>query len=194
MWRDYEHRQVKKYANEKARCAAASLRVPMDLTDGKVFVSPGQDIGGETAFRQALVKLKMQRVYDRLDAKVFVVPDITQPGQRIHWIAMLSGGLVCNARYLVSRGHAGGSIAFKAAVRSKRNVWCSDAFVAAHGEIHRILTSCARSPVSRWRWLPDKPALLLLAGRRATVGHAGEVVAFVTAAEQRSEDIGDNVS
>lgn len=190
IWRDFEHRQAQKYARERANRAAENVRVPVDLTVGKVFVSPGHDIGDPTAFRQALVKFKMQRVYDRLDAKVFVVPDVTQPGQRIHWIAMLSGGLVCTSRYLASGGHAGGSIAFKAAVRSKRSVWCSDAFVAAHGEIHRILTSCARSPISRWRWLPDKAAVLSLASRRAAVGHAGEVVAFVTAAEQRSEDTG----
>ena len=188
MWRDFEHSKAEKYVKAKTRQASARLRVPADLTAGKVFVQPGYDVGDATAFRQALVRFKMQRVYDRLDAKVFIVPDITEPGQRIRWIAMLSGGLVCDAKYLVSGGHAGGSIAFKAAARGKRSIWCSDAFVNAHGEIHRILTTMVRSAISNWRWVPNKAELLAVGSRRTAAGHGGEVVAFVTAAEQRSQE------
>ena len=42
----------------------------------------------------------MRRVFNRLDADIFVVNNVTDAGSRNEWSAMLSGGLPCTLMYI----------------------------------------------------------------------------------------------
>ena len=152
-----------------------------------VFVDPTVDFQGENVkFTQALRKYNIKRTHNRLSADVFVLPNVTQLGQRIQWCTMLSGSCVCDLKCLISGGKAGSSVAFKAVVSSRRMVWCSDNFRASHGELYNILNHTIALPLSNWKWIATKEQLLDKAKKR-TANRAGEIVAFVASAEQLRE-------
>jgi hypothetical protein len=130
-------------------------------------------------------------LFNRLDADIFVVNNVTDAGSRNEWSAILSGGLLCTLTYITSGGHSGTSLAFKAAVTSTRKIWCSDEFIRLHPEAHQILVTKSRMPGSKFSWIADKSTLLDLGTRRTNAGRGGEIVAFVSSAEQRSEETSD---
>lgn len=168
--------------------AKSDAEARLDIKACNVFVEPGCDIGDEQAFKRALRTHSLQRVHDRLHAHVFVVANLGALGQRVRWCCMLGGGLICDVKCIVAGGHSGASIGLKAATLSKRQIWCSPEFVAKHPEVHKIITCKAQLPSSNWRWVQNKQQLLDLGTRRTAAGHGGEVVAFVTAKEQTSEE------
>ncbi len=186
LWRDHEHQVATDYFKGKAKLHALRCAKDTDVASQKLFVTPGANVGDEQEFKRALGKQGLQRTHDRLAADLFLVPSIEAPGQRNLWCAILSGGMLCTLKYLMSSGHAGASLALKPAITSKRQVWCSADFVTKHPEVHNILCAKVRSPASRWKWITSKEELLRQGGKRSAAGHGGEVVAFVTAREQTS--------
>ena len=191
LWKDFGAKRAATYSAEKMRLGQKSQDPTLNVKSmSNVFVDPAVDFqGDDLKFTQALRQHCIKRTYNRLSADVFVVPNVAQLGQRIQWCTMLVGSCVCDLKCLISGGTGGNSVTFKPAVSSRRMVWCSDNFKASHGELHNILCHIVALPVSNWKWLATKEQMLERAKKRAAGGHAGEVVAFITSAEQMSEDM-----
>ena len=183
LWKDYKAKKIVSYHADKIRAEKRDRSPTLDFKSmSNVFVDRSVDFqGDDVKFTQALRRHSMKRTYNRLFADTFVVPNVTQLGQRIQWCTMLVGSCVCDLKCLISGGKTGSSVAFKAAVSSRRSVWCSDSFKEAHHEIHAILCHAVGLPHSNWRWVGRDA----LKHRRA---RTGEIVAFVSSVEQRHED------
>ena len=173
MWKDYGSKRVLAYHAEKTRAEKRDRSPTLNVKSfSNVFVDGTVDFqGGESKFTQALRKYSIKRTHTRLSADVFVVPNVTQLGQRIQWCAMLAGRVVCDVKCLISGGTSGSSLAFKSAVSSRKLVWCSDNFREAHVELYNILCHCAALPQSNWRWLVSKEGVCFLALYRPPPPH-----------------------
>eukprot|EP00969_Alexandrium_andersonii_P360337 15455108-Alexandrium_andersonii.AAC.1 len=101
---------------------------------------------------------------------------------------MLGGCLVCNVDFIASAGSAGSCLRFKAGLASKRVLWCSDAFVAAHPISHAILVAKSHQPGSKATWAADRASALALAAQRARSGHKTEVAVFLTLQEKTAPE------
>ena len=67
-----------------------AVRPPVDLAGGVVFIDPIlQDV---PEVKQVIRQHKMTAVSAREEARIFVVPDLKQPGQRTTWAMSLCGG------------------------------------------------------------------------------------------------------
>ena len=75
---------------------------------------------------------------DRIGADAFLVNDTRKPGDRTLWVAVLKGGVILS-RDFVMKG-MGASIKYKAALKSRRNVWVSTEFKEKHAAIVKIIT------------------------------------------------------
>ena len=81
---------------------------PTDVFNAKVFVHPSipnPDLG---------TKVRLTRKAEL--AKVFVVQDVTKPGEKISWCATLGGGVVCTPEYIRSGMKRGTALAYSPAV------------------------------------------------------------------------------
>jgi len=188
LWREHEHKVACNYTVNKKRLQRLRADKVPGLGTRKLFVENGCDVGNEVDFKRILRTHGLTRVHDRIAAEVFLVSDIHNPGQRICWCALLSGCMLCTLSYLKAGGHSGTSMAFHAALTTKRHVWCSDAFIAKHPEVHKILVAKMHSPGSRWNMIESKEAILKLGASRGTAGRGWEVVTFVTHKEQMAQD------
>lgn len=67
---------------------------------------------------------------------MFVVANVLDVQQFCLWNAVLCGGVICAADFIVSQ--TGPCLVFEAAVESHRIVWFTDAFITAHGRIAEV--------------------------------------------------------
>lgn len=189
LWNDHQQKVSANYLkNQAARDLVLTSERVTDTVNLTIYVEHGCDVGNVGAFNRLLRAQGIRKVFDRLQANLFLVDDINNPGQRNRWCAILSGGILCTLKWLQSGSKSGASIAFKSALASHRQIWASPAFVTAHPEVHRILLVKVPLSGGRFKFIENKEKLLDLGSRRSAAGHGGEVVAFVTAAEQMSED------
>jgi hypothetical protein len=191
LWTEYTTATDRAYVRRKAAETASLGPKKLDNSGKAVFLSPDVTVPNISHFQRLLRVRSLRRVFNRLDADIFVVNNVTDAGSRNEWSAILSGGLLCTLTYITSGGHSGTSLAFKAAVTSTRKIWCSDEFIRLHPEAHQILVTKSRMPGSKFSWIADKSTLLDLGTRRTNAGRGGEIVAFVSSAEQRSEETAD---
>ena len=91
-------------------------------------------------------------------------------------------------QYIISKSHNGQTLGFKSATITKRSLWASPNFIAAHPEVHRILQAKSREAPGKLSWIAIKAQFAALSRRRAASGNRTECVALVTAAEQRDMD------
>ena len=138
------------------------------------------------SWRATLRSKSMTVTTDAATADIFVVSNPNSPSKKIIWHAILSGGSICNWKYIASTGHSGVGVTYKSALASKRQIWCSESFKELHKSTYHILLSKVQG--TSWSWLPSKDKLLDVARKRCAGSHGGEVVAFLTLAEQRGED------
>ena len=89
----------------------------------------------------------MQECNLRWESAVFIVDDVSKPGQRIQWAAVLRGGCV------VSRGLSS-FIVYNAAIKARRWVWISDGFRTAWPAVFNIIKQIASTAAeSNWKFI-----------------------------------------
>ena len=125
----------------------------------------------------------MRQTPDRLAASVYVVADVNNLGQRTAWCLAVGGRVAITPEYLYTLGEAGPCLAFCPATHSKRRVWISPAFAAAHPTLTLIIRIKAMHPMTKWTFSESRALILDLGRRRAAGGHGNEVLIFVTLAE-----------
>jgi hypothetical protein len=173
------------FAEQNHRRAIREKPERPDLSGQGVFIADDVAMSEKGQLRVALRKGGMWPCTDRVRAGVFVMDDVTKPGLCNHICAVLSGALLVSPLYLTSRGEHGPSVHYEAAIRKKKSVWCSPAFIAKHGRIYDIISSRSRMADSAWTWLPNRPAVLAQARRKSS---ASRLLIFVVPREQRSQD------
>ena len=189
MYHELEHERHKSWESGRKRAEALlAPPSPPTISGTKIYVNSGIDVGNQQQWRRLLRDRRAQQVQDRLEADLYIVEDVSQPGQRILWCCFLAGRAVCTLDYVKTAGERGTILKYKAATESKRQVWASDAFKAKHVEIFAILNALARRDASKWRWVASKEAFLDLAARRAAGGHGNEAASFLTMKELRAEE------
>jgi hypothetical protein len=172
------------FAEQARKRAARDKPVRPDLRGIGVFIDESIQAGERGQLMIAIRKGGMWLCSDRVRAGVFVVPDVTEPGQRNSICAVLSGALVATPPYITSCGERGPSLHYEAAIRKRRFVWCSPEFIARHSAVYDIISARMRMRDSNWKTLPNKARVLAKAGTT----DASRVLIFVLPAEQRSED------
>lgn len=103
------------------------------------------------------------------DGQVFVVTDAAAPGQKIKWTVALQGGSVVDLQYFQTRGAAGVSFTYAAAVRTKRLVLLSEEFVQHHPGVADIIVTAMGKSHSQWRILDTWEAFAERAERQTCV-------------------------
>lgn len=130
----------------------------------------------ELARRQLLAR-------PREEANLFIVDDVTNPGQRVSWTAAVRGCAVITANVLSTGGHA---LVFKGAVnRGSRRVWRSPAWMLTFPMLGLILERAVAG--SKWRLVDcDMDAYLRLPTKTT--------IALVTSGDkQHHQATGQNV-
>jgi hypothetical protein len=102
----------------------------------------------------------------RMQATMFVVKDVAAPGQRTSLAAALVGGRVAALQYMLSNGRSGASIKYRAATLTKRWVWVSPAFKAAHPALADQVQRAIDMPGSTWQVLGCRADFLSLSKKR----------------------------
>ena len=127
----------------------------------------------------------MQITSMRDNAEVFLVNDVSDPGQRIMWHAMLAGCTIMSpSLFLIGHGPA---ITYKACLQMKRTIFVSDGFAEEHPILLAILTTRLRH-ACKWKVEVDQDQFLDRCRRRRASGHAAECMAFLTEGEAKSKD------
>ena len=189
VWTDYTKKLGKAYVSKKQSAKQNRKPKSVNIDGEKICVAKDVKLPADVGpFNASLRFLKLHRVYNRLEASVFLVCNVNEPGQRIQWCASLGGGVLCDLKYVMSKGHNGQTLGFKRATITKRTLWASPNFIAAHPEVHRILQAKSREAPGKFTWIANKYQFAALSVRRAASGNRTECVALVTAAEQRDMD------
>ena len=93
-----------------------------------------------------------------MEARLFVVDNLEQPGDRIQWLVALHGGwLVTVSRVLVNKG---AFVKYMRAVSQRRLVYMTVSFYQQHPPIAQIVAGACASPGTKWRLLHTKEEYL----------------------------------
>lgn len=149
---EFKKAEIKREAAYTQRQAQQSkaLAVPTLPTfhDRRLFIDCRINITDELKTAR-LRHFHMRITNERCDADVFLVPDVTNPGQRNMWHAMLSGcTLISRSVFLKGTGP---SVTFMASMRKTRTIFVSDGFMIAHPTLVNILIARMRHAVSKWK-------------------------------------------
>ena len=118
-----------------------------DMQGKKIFVDgkcPQQD-----ACKAAAGAHLLQCVQDRLQADIFVVPQIADPPQRTEWACAIVGGLLTVPAFI--KGEEAPAIKYAQACRLKRDIDFAEHFQADHPSIHALIADAFGIPESNWR-------------------------------------------
>lgn len=115
------------------------------------------------------------RVPEREAADVYVVDDLTDPGQRVLWNAMFNGLSIISPSFF--RGEGGPMVCYKAAMSSRKKVWVSNGFIEQHTQLANILARRMAAASSTWKMIKDEEFADFVTRRPE------DVLAFVTATE-----------
>ena len=109
----------------------------------------------------------------REKADVFLVPDVTQPGQRVLLNAVLAGLTLVSLQCLLSG--IGPQVTYKRALRTRRIVWFSPQFMFRHESLIGIFLARLAAP-NDWRVVSEQESFLESVGRRPQLHHFAFVV------------------
>ena len=126
-------------------------------------VNVEKDCLDQTALLNRNIASKRMRRLGEISVEVqlFIRPDPAQPGQRVGWVAALTGALIATPEFVMSDGKSGACIAHEpAAIAQRRFVWVSQAFVAAHPRISALVQAAASLPASKWQMLETQAKFL----------------------------------
>ena len=155
---DHEREVRRKYDVEsrrpQARRRLPAMDVRLRLRGARVFVDD-RHVESGAYLTKALTNLGMLRERnDKLNAQVFIVADISQPGQRISWISVLTGAMILTVETLccLAAGQSGGAVVkYRGACTQPRIVWLSTRFAADHATLAGIVRGAAALPGMKWR-------------------------------------------
>jgi len=178
-----EARDKAQHQEDKRKKGFVKHRDPVVLRGKRVFVEP--DIQSP-ALIIAITALGMERLNggDRVLADVYVAQDPANPGQRAWWSAVLSGGRIACPGFMHSKGASGASLVFRAAVASRRSLWLSPAFCAAHDVLTAILVRSMTPSGNKWRRLQSKASFQAASTTATKNNRKYDVLALVTKAEK----------
>ena len=131
-------------------------------------------------------QIALQQLIKRPDMSVqvelFIQNDPAHPGQRVQWVAALTGALIAVPEFLCTRGKSGACVAYApAAIAQRRKVWLSEAFTEAHARIAAFVQAAAGLPASQWTVVSTRDDFV------AAVAHGGfGKIALVTLAEKEA--------
>ena len=95
----------------------------------------------------------------RETADAFLVPSVTQPGQRVLLNAGLAGGIVLSLPSLITG--VGPRVSYRRALETRRVVWFSDTFQHNHPALMTIfLARLAEARRNRWQVEPEREVFL----------------------------------
>ena len=173
-----------RYFEAAMKSAIAKARKPQISFEGaNVFLDATLGLAVASQLAIKLRALHANRVFDRVEASIFVTPDPACCGSKTHWCAVLSGSLICSAELVMSGGAHGTCIRYKSALATKRHVWISPGFQHVNPEKYAILTRKLEG--SKWQRLLDKASALERSlGRNS---RKWDVIFLVSAAEQAND-------
>ena len=96
----------------------------------------------------------------RETADAFLVPNVTQPGQRVLLNAGLAGGIVLSLPSLITG--VGPRVSYRRALETRRVVWFSETFQHSHPALMTIfLARLAEARRNLWAIVPDREDFFL---------------------------------
>lgn len=151
---DVDHDKKRRKVNDskmlhKAAKKEAAVGKRVDLR----AVCEGKKVFIETELRNdgqlmAAVRRSFDVVDNRLDAFVFVTPDVANPGTRTKWACIVMGGFLVSAGYFKSSGPF---IKYDDATKVHKEIWMSPAAREKHDEIWTILCAAVAVKGSKWK-------------------------------------------
>ncbi len=170
----------RKQDRQRAMDAARPEVIAQFLAGKRLYIdSSSRATISNAVLDRRMATLGLQVVGNREDAECFLVVDVTKPGQRIAWNAALVGGSLMSVPFFLT-GH-GPVITFNMALRTRRKVWLSAGFHAAHPPLLGIVLRRVAGPGVRWALIPERDQFL--ASKRPGRRNCAEWLAFVTNAE-----------
>ena len=128
------------------------------LANIKAWCLPSKPSTTTDNISEALAKKGVNTTLDKMEARLFVVDNLEQPGNRIQWLVALHGGwLVTVSRVLVNKG---AFVKYMRAVSQRRLVYMTLSFYQQHPPIAEIVAGACASPGTKWRLLHTKEEYL----------------------------------
>ena len=152
-------------------------RADIKLAGTCVFIA-SDELANQVA--QALRVNGQTRCDERCDADIFLLQDVSAPGQRTAWCLALGGGVAVDTVYIESGGTAGVAVNYKRSLRQKRKCWLSGGFRDTHPVLTNIVETMIAKPGGKWILLDDERFLTSVARH----SDRNMLVALVTAAEK----------
>jgi len=124
------------------------------LNPNKVWCLPSKS----SSIAPELAKKGVSMTRDKMEARMFVVDNLEQPGERIQWLAAVHGGwLVTASQVLVGKG---AFVKYMQAVSQRRLVYMTNNFYQQHPQIAQIVAGACASSGSKWRLLHTREEYL----------------------------------
>ena len=147
--------QRKKLSRSHAEPAAEALRGKRVHVDSAVV----RAVASRAALDGALDAVGATAEPARETADAFLVPNVTQPGQRVLLNAGLAGGIVLSLPSLITG--VGPRVSYRRALQTRRVVWFSDTFQHSHPALMTIfLARLAEARRNRWQVEPEREVFL----------------------------------
>ena len=113
--------------------------------------------------------------------QVFLTADPGNPSNRMLWGAVLRGGLIATPRRLLGCSDSGPCIGYKAALKTKRQVWLSSEFNARHPALATIIQDAVfharqQNQQVKWKFLSSEVEFLAKKQNVINKGRAAEVL------------------
>ena len=151
-------RKLAKYGRGRLRTRNMQNREPPTLNgvcEGKkIWMDRSTEavLGGD-AVNSRLRTLRAVRVSDRHEADVFLLQDVTSPGQRVMWNAMIGGLSLISIPFFL--GQKGPMVSYQAAGLLHKKVWLSGAFIDCHPCLGHIICAGMEVDSNKWEMLND---------------------------------------
>ena len=167
-----------------------AVQPPVDMTGEVVFIDPTLQ---DDANVKSVVRLfEMTTVSVRAEARIFIVSDLKQPGQRTEWALSLCGGLLLPRSTFCHEKQVGAVVRFKAAVMTKRMVFITNRFAKCHPVLAELVTSSSTLGNSKWtliRKAEYDAHNATQAARAKRLRRTKDALALVTKTQKREEPV-----
>jgi hypothetical protein len=140
-------------------------------------------------FHDSFTEHSLRTETDITEASLFVVSNPSDPGHRISWLVALRGGRLATPTYLLSNGRTGSCITYECAVKTRRKLWMSPAFVTAHPQLAGIIAKMTRLPCSRWTLLSTEAQFIKRVAQSIKSNRHHATMAVVTRADKRARPV-----
>mmetsp|Transcript_152060 Transcript_152060/g.265051 ORF Transcript_152060/g.265051 Transcript_152060/m.265051 type:complete len:1079 (-) Transcript_152060:116-3352(-) len=178
--------KVRKLAREKALTRLCPREFDLSKLKGhKVIILCRQP--EEKKVKACLARYHMSLAEDRTQASIFVVDDVSNPGQRTQWCASLLGAWVLSPKAFLHEEQA--VLKYKPYIETYRQVWMSDLFLERHAVIADILRKVTKVENSKWTLLQSRKEFLRIYADASKRGRGSNIVALFAKKEDRGADM-----